>query len=210
LTALDCGLNALDPADPSTPVCESGCVIAMRDPLEFQALDDLVRLLDTPDYRLVLSTRETILSAINLQYDLRRDSAAQLVQDMEENGSSILHEIEETADLLDDTSEAPIIKLVNHHLAVHQARASDIHFEPYQNSFTVRYRVDGILYDLLTSPKWIQPALLSGSRSCQDEHRRGSVCPRTAGSTCAWETRTSTCACRPSRPPSANGWCCGC
>jgi general secretion pathway protein E len=97
-----------------------------------------------------------------LQYDLRRDSAQQLVQDMEENGSDIISEIEETADLLDDTSEAPIIKLVNHIISQSiKARASDIHIEPYQHSFTVRYRVDGILYDLLTPPKWIQPALIS-------------------------------------------------
>jgi general secretion pathway protein E len=115
------------------------------------------------DFKLVLSGRETILSAINLQYDLRRDSAEQLVQNMEENGSDILSEIEETADLLDDTSEAPIIKLVNHIISQSiKARASDIHIEPYQHSFTVRYRVDGILYDLLTPPKWIQPALISG------------------------------------------------
>ena len=173
MTALDCGLNALDLSDPGNTMCESGCVIAMRDPLEFQALDDLVRLLNTPDYRLVLPTRETILSAINLQYDLRRDSAAQLVQDMEENGSSIIHEIEETADLLDDTSEAPIIKLVNHIISQSiKARASDIHFEPDQNSFTVRYRVDGIDH-LLTPPKWIQPALLSrGQDHGRHEHRR--------------------------------------
>jgi general secretion pathway protein E len=97
-----------------------------------------------------------------LQYDLRRDSAQQLVQDMEENGSDIISEIEETSDLLDDTSEAPIIKLVNHIISQSlKARASDIHIEPYQHSFTVRYRVDGILYDLLTPPKWIQPALIS-------------------------------------------------
>jgi general secretion pathway protein E len=81
---------------------------------------------------------------------------------MEENGTSIISEIEETADLLDDASEAPIIKLVNHIISQSiKARASDIHFEPYQNSLTVRYRVDGILYDLLTPPKWIQPALIS-------------------------------------------------
>jgi general secretion pathway protein E len=81
---------------------------------------------------------------------------------MEENGSTIISEIEETADLLDDTSDAPIIKLVNHIISQSiKARASDIHFEPYQNSFTVRYRVDGILYDLLAPPKWIQPALIS-------------------------------------------------
>jgi general secretion pathway protein E len=42
-----------------------------------------------------------------------------------------------------------------------KARASDVHIEPYQDSFKVRYRVDGILYDLLAPPKWIQPALTS-------------------------------------------------
>jgi general secretion pathway protein E len=162
LTAADCGLEGTEAVDSSRPVCEAGCVIAVRDPLNFQALDDLVRILNIPDYRLVLATRDAILSAINLQYDLRRDSAEQLVQDMEGNGSTIISEIEETADLLDDTSEAPIIKLVNHIISQSiKARASDIHFEPYQNSFTVRYRVDGILYDLLTPPKWIQPALIS-------------------------------------------------
>jgi general secretion pathway protein E len=162
VTAMDCGLNLSNPDDLSKPVCAAGCVIAVRDPLMFQALDDLVRMLNIPDYQVALSTREVILSAINLQYDLQRDSAEQLVQNMEEDGSTIISEIEETADLLDDTSEAPIIKLVNHIISQSvKARASDIHFEPYQNSFTVRYRVDGILYDLLTPPKWVQPALIS-------------------------------------------------
>jgi len=162
LNAQECGLEGADPTSSGEPVCEGGCLIAIRDPLYFQALDDLVRILDIPNFRLVLSTRDAILSTINLQYDLRRDSAEQLVQNMEENGSTIINEIEETADLLDDTSDAPIIKLVNHIISQSiKARASDIHFEPYQNSFTVRYRVDGILYDLLTPPKWIQPALIS-------------------------------------------------
>ena len=128
----------------------------------FQPLDDLVSILGLNDYDIVISTRDTILSAINLAYDLNRDSAEQLVQDMEENGSSIISEIEDTADLLDDTSSAPIIKLVNHILSQSiKARASDIHIEPYQDSFKVRYRVDGILYDLLTPPKWIQAPLIS-------------------------------------------------
>ncbi len=162
LTAQECGLEDGGSAESGPALNEGGCVIAIRDPLQFQALDDLVRILNIPDYRLVLSSRDAILSAINLQYDLRRDSAEQLVQNMEENGSTIITEIEETADLLDDTSDAPIIKLVNHIISQSiKARASDIHFEPYQNSFTVRYRVDGILYDLLTPPKWIQPALIS-------------------------------------------------
>lgn len=137
-------------------------IIAINDPTSFQPLDDLVSILGLNDYDIVLSTRDTILSAINQAYDLNRDSAEQLVQDMEENGSSIISEIEDTADLLDDTSSAPIIKLVNHILSQSiKARASDIHIEPYQDSFKVRYRVDGILYDLLTPPKWIQAPLIS-------------------------------------------------
>jgi len=137
-------------------------IIAINDPTSFQALDDLVGILNLSDFEIVLSTKQAILTAINIAYDLSRDSAEQLVQDMEENGSSIISEIEDTADLLDDTSSAPIIKLVNHILSQSiKARASDIHIEPYQDSFKVRYRVDGILYDLLTPPKWIQAPLIS-------------------------------------------------
>jgi general secretion pathway protein E len=141
---------------------KSKCVIALHDPTSFQPLDDLARILNLNEYQLVLSTKEAILSAINICYDLGRDSAEQLVQNMEENGSTIIDEIEDTADLLDDTSDAPIIKLVNHIISQSaKARASDIHIEPYQDSFKVRYRVDGILYDLLSPPKWIQPTLIS-------------------------------------------------
>ncbi len=162
ISAKDCGMTPQNDPQTETTQFAPGCIIATNDPLNFQPLDDLVKTIGIDDYRVVLSTREAIVSAINLQYDLRRDSAEQLVQDMEENGSNIISEIEETADLLDDTSDAPIIKLVNHIISQSiKARASDIHFEPYQNSFTVRYRVDGILYDLLTPPKWIQPALIS-------------------------------------------------
>ncbi len=138
------------------------CVIAINDPAHFQPLDDLLRMLNREEYELVLSTKDAILSAINIAYDLSRDSAEELVQTMEENGSNIISEIEDTADLLDDTSDAPIIKLVNHILSQSiKARASDIHIEPYHDSFKVRYRVDGILYDLLTPPKWIQAPLIS-------------------------------------------------
>jgi general secretion pathway protein E len=136
--------------------------IALHDPSDLNPTDDLARLLKIDHFKPVLATKGAILSVINLAYDLGRGSAEQLVQDMEEDGSSIITEIEETADLLDDTSDAPIIKLVNHIISQSvKARASDIHIEPYQNSFKVRYRVDGILYDLLTPPKWIQPSLLS-------------------------------------------------
>ncbi len=138
------------------------CTIAINDPISFHALDDLVRLLNLKTYELVFSTSRAILAVINITYDLNRDSAQQLVQDMEDDESIVISDIEDNADLLDDTNDAPIIRLVNHIISqASKARASDIHIEPYQDSFKVRYRVDGILYDLLTPPKRIQAPLTS-------------------------------------------------
>ena len=143
-------------------VANTHAIVAMNNPVHIQPLDDLIRILGLYDFKLVLSTKEAILSAINISYDLSRDSAEQLVQDMEEEDSAIIREIEDKADLLDDISDAPIIKLVNHIISQSvKARASDIHIEPYIDSYKVRYRVDGILYDLLSPPKWTQPALIS-------------------------------------------------
>lgn len=136
-------------------------LIAIHDPTAVQPLDDLIRILGWDDAALVLSTREAILSLINTAYDSSRDTAQQLVEDMSEN-IDIISEIEETADLLDDTSDAPIIKLVNHIISQSvKSGASDIHIEPYQHNFKIRYRIDGILYDLLIPPKWMQAPLIS-------------------------------------------------
>ncbi len=149
--------------DISDNISNLECLIAINNPDVFQQLDDLARITGLNNYKVVLSTKASILSAINLSYDLNRDSAEQLVQSMEEEDESIIiNEIEGTADLLDDTSDAPIIRLVNHIISQSiKGRASDIHIEPYQDSFKVRYRIDGILYDLLTPPKWIQASLIS-------------------------------------------------
>lgn len=137
-------------------------VVALNDPARLQAMDDLTAALGAGPAGMVLAPAQEILSAINMAYDLARDSAEQLVADINESTDSIISEIEQTADLLDDTSEAPIIKLVNHILSEGvKARASDIHIEPYQGALKVRYRVDGILYDLISPPKSIQNALTS-------------------------------------------------
>jgi general secretion pathway protein E len=137
--------------------------IAINDPLLFQPLDDLKLLLELKTAGVFLAPHGEILSAINFTYDISRDSAEQVLQDMHDQDSeSIISAIEDAGDLLDDTSDAPIIKLVN--LMLSQAvkdRASDIHIEPTQSSLKVRYRVDGILYDMLSPPKHIQSALSS-------------------------------------------------
>jgi general secretion pathway protein E len=159
---VDNSLPQLEPENATGTHPHSRAVIAINDPACIQALDDLIRILEPHDFKLILSTKDAILFAINISYDLNRDSAEQLVQDMEEDSSAIISEIEEKADLLDDISDAPIIKLANHIISQSvKARASDIHMEPYHDSFKVRYRVDGILYDLLSPPKWVQPALIS-------------------------------------------------
>lgn len=137
--------------------------IAVNDPALFQPLDDLRLIQGWNGVQTVLAPNSAILSAINYAYDMSRDSAEQVIQDMhEEDRDLILSAVEQTGDLLDDTSDAPIIKLVN--LIFSQAvkaRASDIHIEPYQNRLKIRYRLDGILYDMLTPPKHIQSTLIS-------------------------------------------------
>jgi len=141
---------------------QSGIVIAINSPTAFPALDDLVRMLDADTYQVVFAPRSAILEAISMMYDLKRDSAEQLVQDMEDTGTISIDEIEAAADLTDDVGDAPIIKLVNNILTQSiKAGASDIHIEPYDAGFKVRHRVDGILYDLVSPPKWVQAALTS-------------------------------------------------
>ena len=137
--------------------------LAINDPLEFQAQDDLKQLLAWNGVKSVLAPRTVILSSINFAYDMRRDSAEQVIQNMhDEDSDKIMSEIEGAGDLLDDTSDAPIIKLVNHMLSqAVKDRASDIHVEPTQYRLNIRYRVDGILYDMLSPPKHIQSALIS-------------------------------------------------
>ena len=94
---------------------------------------------------------------------MTQDSAEEFIQDM--NGDSpdrILSEIEERADLLDERSDAPVIRLVNLILSrAVKERASDVHIESYQGSVVVRYRVDGILYNMFTLPRRVHSPLVS-------------------------------------------------
>ncbi len=140
------------------------CYVAVAEPHYFQQLDDLTGILQWDGIQTVLAPQEEIFVAINSAYDSgSRDAADQVLQDIdEEDPESILSEIEETADLLDDTSDAPVIKLVN--LVLSQAvrdNASDIHIESYKDRVKIRKRVDGILYDMYSPPKHVQSKLIS-------------------------------------------------
>jgi general secretion pathway protein E len=136
---------------------------AINNPHSFQAIDDLRRILGKDTYKTVLAPSHHILNAINFAYDMTQTSADEVMQDIDdEDPERLFSEIEEIGDLLDDTSDSPVIRLVN--LMFSQAvrdNASDIHIEPYQNSLKIRQRLDGILHDMLSPPKHVQSALIS-------------------------------------------------
>ncbi len=146
------------------PVATSDDVyIAINDPYSFQALDDVRHFLGWGGVRAVLCPVHVIINTINFAYDMTQDTAEEVMQDIDdEDSESLFSAIEEVGDLLDDTSDAPVVRLVN--LMFSQAvrdNASDIHIEPYQNSLKIRERIDGILYDMLSPPKHAQSALVS-------------------------------------------------
>ncbi|HSN04729.1 MAG TPA: type II secretion system ATPase GspE [Nitrospira sp.] len=140
-------------------------VVATSDPLETVAIDDLRLLLGMP-VRPVLTTGVALLACLNRVYDEAASPAGaeQVMEDIAatENLDQLAHELDEPQDLLDSTDEAPIIRLVNSVLfqAVRQ-RASDIHFESFERGLVVRYRIDGVLYPVLTPPKRLQASIVA-------------------------------------------------
>jgi general secretion pathway protein E len=139
-------------------------VIATAHPLDLQTLDEL-RFMLQQKVSLVAAPEHEIMRAINILYDQETDNPQEVVQGLaaeEEEEDKLLHELEVVEDLLDDASEAPVIKLVN--LFVSQAiraRASDIHIEPYQKDVNVRYRIDGVLYNMHNLPRRFHSAITS-------------------------------------------------
>jgi general secretion pathway protein E len=140
---------------------DSRPVIAVHDPSDLGPADDVAALAGITDYDLVLAPKSRILWAVNVFYDRSGDSVRQLAQNMEDH-EYVIDDLAQTADLLDDVSDAPVIRLVNRMISqAVKAGASDIHIEPFQQSLKIRYRIDGILYERLTPPKGIQASLIS-------------------------------------------------
>jgi len=138
--------------------------LAINDPANFQAADDLARRFGFKGIRMVLSPLGEIHSAINALFDQTSDEAEKMVQDLEsyQSEDQVFTELEELQDLMDVTHEAPIIRLVN--VVLTQAlrrQASDIHIEPYEKDIKVRFRIDGILYEIFSLPKRFQAHIVS-------------------------------------------------
>ncbi len=138
--------------------------VAIADPSNYEPLDDLRVLFGLPVHPVVVPL-EVLGDAINRAYDQATTTTAQdLMIDLEEERLDVVaNELaHEPLDLLDSDDAAPIIKLVNGLLSqAVKDRASDIHVEPFEQELLVRFRVDGMLYDVISPPQRFQPAISS-------------------------------------------------
>ncbi|EPG66669.1 type II secretion system ATPase GspE [Leptospira wolffii] len=126
--------------------------VAVSDPTDLHPMDDVRANLREFKVEFILAPEPEIMRIIHSQFDTTSAAAKDLLNEMEGSFSELAEGFDnETIDLSDD---APIIKMVNVILsqAVNE-RASDIHVEPYEKSLVVRYRIDGILHNVLTPPK---------------------------------------------------------
>ena len=134
-------------------------VLAMADPANVVAVDD-IRALTKRDVRTVVATKVDVQGAINRLY--RLDSAAEtLAEEAAAATDSEQKSLDEAVGSA-GAEDAPIIKLVN--LLITQAvndRASDIHIEPQERDVLVRYRVDGVLHEVMRPPKSVQAGITS-------------------------------------------------
>lgn len=136
--------------------------VAIANPVNHPALDDL-RLIFKKSIKPYIASATDITDAINIVYNRESSGQRSDIGDFEgTNLDNMSHDFDEPQDLLDADDEAPIIRLVNSLLfrAVKQ-NASDIHIEPFEKELVVRFRIDGVLYDIMHPPKKIQNSVIS-------------------------------------------------
>ncbi len=155
-------------------------VIATADPDNLAALDDLKFMLGVAQVRPALTSEASITEALTQYYSQEREKNAQTVKDLMDTigdedasntgqGGQETFSIDANAFAGVDTSDAaaaaesaPVRKLLNLILLTAvKAQASDIHFEPFEDIFRVRNRIDGVLYEMLPVPKTLAPALVA-------------------------------------------------
>jgi type IV pilus assembly protein PilB len=146
--------------------------LAMADPLNVLAVDDVKRLTKLEVYPLIASEKAILDRIANIDTsratsmeDIIKQSTEQAEAEADADSLELAPEATETTDLsqlASSSEEAPVIKLAN--LILVQAikdRASDIHIEPFENAVRLRYRIDGGLVDMPPPPKNLQIALTS-------------------------------------------------
>jgi general secretion pathway protein E len=133
---------------------EEKILVACSNPLAYTVLDDL-RVFLGGEIQPVLSTVGMIFDTINIAYDKAKETTDEMLDHLEDEGAAPTFDLDEITDIIDATDEdAPIIRLINHlmYKAV-KDRASDIHIEVFENDVIVRFRIDGVLYEVMKPPK---------------------------------------------------------
>jgi type IV pilus assembly protein PilB len=131
-------------------------IVAMADPANVLAVDD-IRSVTGADVRPVVATRESIEDAINRVH--RLDAEVGEVTNLAADSMEVDQDL---VALREVTEDAPIVKLAN--LIIRQAvqdRASDIHIEPTEHDLRIRYRIDGVLHEVMRPPTRVQSGLIS-------------------------------------------------
>jgi type IV pilus assembly protein PilB len=147
------------------PVNRTGrtLVVAMVDPTNLQAIEE-IEFLTNYKVEPVVATEAHIKAALDKYHDSADmlDDVMSTFDDSDINFSDTEEEEVNASELEKAGEEAPVVKLVNQIIndAVKRS-ASDIHFEPYETAFRVRYRIDGVLYSILNPPAKLKAALVS-------------------------------------------------
>jgi len=146
------------------PVNRSGStlILAMSDPSNIFAIDD-IKFMTGYNVEVVVASDTGIKSAIDKYYD-QSASLADIMGDLDMEDLEVIadHEEVDVTSLERATEDAPVVKLVNMILSdAIKRKASDIHIEPYERTFRVRYRIDGVLYEVMKPPLKLKNAITS-------------------------------------------------
>jgi len=140
---------------------ESGLVLAISDPLDVDTIDSLNFLLQR-DLELVCTSPEKIKQALIKYYGTAEEAVDVLRNKIGEDVDLGLEIGDGTEAITADEADAPIIRLVSMLIIeAHKLGASDIHLEPLDKKFRVRFRIDGVLQEMQAPPKRLQSAIIS-------------------------------------------------
>jgi type IV pilus assembly protein PilB len=140
--------------------------LAMSDPTNVFALDD-VAFLTNLQVLPVVASQAAIRKAIDRTYDSQANAITDVLEELDQELTTVqlVGDEEPSVDaieLKESADEAPLVRLVNMVLVdAIQKGASDVHWEPYEKVFRIRFRIDGVLHEMLTPPKRLEPAIVS-------------------------------------------------
>ena len=140
---------------------ESGLIVAVSDPLDIDTIDSLSFILQR-EIELVCASPEKIRQAL-IKYYGTADEASDILAQQIGHDVDLGVEIIEGGDISGtDETDAPIIRMVSMLLIeAHRLGASDVHLEPLDKKFRVRFRIDGVLQEMQAPPKRLQSAIVS-------------------------------------------------